>query len=83
MSPMSPMSCVMSLSMSEHCHHCQGTGPAGEITGNSPKISQHTINAMIVLVVNVCSMALSLLMDDEQRGWDPQHAIFECLYHET
>ena len=24
----SPMSHVMSLSMSEHCHHCQGTGPA-------------------------------------------------------
>ena len=38
---------------------------------------------MIVLVLNVCCMALSLLMDDEQRGWDPQHAIFECLYHET
>lgn len=37
----SPMSCVMSLSMSEHCHHCQGTGPAvsGENKGNSPKIS--------------------------------------------
>ena len=38
---------------------------------------------MIVLVVNVCCMALGLLMDDQQRGWDPQHAIFECLYHET
>ena len=38
---MVPMSCVMSLSMSEHCHHCQGTGPAvsREIKGNSPKIS--------------------------------------------
>ena len=49
----------------------------------SKNITTHTINAMIVLVVNVCCMALSLLMDDEQRGWDPQHAIFECLYHET
>lgn len=72
---------LMSLSMSEHCHHCQEQVQLcpGKLRGTHEKYRQK----MIVHVINVCCMALSLLMDDQLRGWDPEHAIFECLYHET